>query len=105
MALPSAAPLATVREMDTLEWFASPTTCAASTRTCWRSQGARVWRGWVPTTSASRCWTRTGDDLVQGGSELGVLTLDDLAMSASGNTFVVSLMAAAPGSRQVVAAN
>jgi beta-lactamase class A len=101
LALPSASPWTTSRDIETLEWFASPADIcklyadlmALSTRPSLAplKKILSANTGEIPVDA--KAWPTIW---FKGGSEPGVLTLNYLATSVTGKTYVVSMMVADP---------
>ena len=101
LALPAASPWTTPRHIDTLEWFASPTdicklyadlmALAARPSLTPLNKILSANTGEIPVDAKD--WPTIW---FKGGSEPGVLTLNYLATSGTGKTYVVSLMVADP---------
>lgn len=99
---PTAADLASPRDIDTIEWFASPADLCAQFSRLYRDAG----RGDLRPVSLAMSVNDGGIGLpssawplvwFKGGSETGVLTLGYLARSAAGRVIVVVLELSDPG--------
>ena len=95
--LTSVVPWPAPRELDTLEWFASPTGICRAYAELATSRDKRIGEVMSQNTGAIKLPAKEWPTVwYKGGSEPGVLDLSYLARTPSGRTFMVTAMASDP---------